>query len=111
MNLSLISQLKHITQLYKLGCVIIPCCDDTMLFNTNMINEVFELVNLCKLDQVQLKEIVQNSIEAIFDEDAKEALREEISKIKVVGDNVSELPASVEEVKSPEEVKVEVVDP
>lgn len=90
MNLSVMSQLKSIPNLYKLGATIIPCCDDTMLFNTNMINELFELVNLLQLNQLDIKEMYLKSIDAIFDDGCKEAIREEILKYKVKGEEAKE---------------------
>ena len=52
MKLSVMSQLSSVKTLHKLGAVIIPCCDDTMLFNTNMMIQLFELVNLLQLNQL-----------------------------------------------------------
>mmetsp|Transcript_25222 Transcript_25222/g.22359 ORF Transcript_25222/g.22359 Transcript_25222/m.22359 type:complete len:121 (+) Transcript_25222:722-1084(+) len=91
MNLSVMSQIISIPSLHKLGASIIPCCDDTMLFNTNMINETFELVNLLKLNQVELKSIMLKAVEAVFDEEVKNELREEIGKFKVEGENIEEV--------------------
>ncbi|CAI2372529.1 unnamed protein product [Moneuplotes crassus] len=77
MNLSTISQIKHIPTLHSMGCTIIPCCDDTMLFNTNMINETFELVNMLKLEEEELKSILNKGIDAIFDDEVKALLASE----------------------------------
>ena len=104
MNLSVMSQIKSIPILYKSGVSIIPCCDDTMLFNTNMINETFELVNLLKLTQVELKNIFLKAADAIFDEEVKEELKEKIWSFKVNESQVEEV--TDEEAKIVEEVKV-----
>ena len=74
-----------------------------MLFNTNMINETFELVNMLKLNQVELKQIQLNAVEAVFDETIKEELRNHIGKCKVEGEEVIEI--TNEEAKEFEEVK------
>ena len=90
MDLALYSQVKSIRTLYNLGVCIVPWWDDTMLFNTNMINELFEIVNMLKLDQQQIKSMILNSVNAIFDDTIKENIISKIKKIKITGEESKE---------------------
>lgn len=90
MNLQLINQNTNVKSLYEKGVTIIPCCDDTMLFNTNPLNETFELVNFLNLSELKLKTLMINAVDAIFDEDFKEKLRNDIQTILVKGEKLPE---------------------
>ena len=91
MGIASLSQLRSVPYLYNQGSVIIGCCDDTMLFNTNMINETFELVNMLKLSEGALKELMQRAVEAVFDEGVKEDLKRDIHKVRVNQDKTEEV--------------------
>lgn len=70
----------NVANLQKLGVTTIPCCDSTMIFNTNIVSELFEYVKLLKLTATELKERMAASVEAIFDETQKDRLREVYAK-------------------------------
>jgi adenosine deaminase len=86
MGLSVVSHIKSIPYLYRCGAKIIPCCDDTMLFNTNMINETFELVNMLNLSEVDIKNLILDAADAIFDTELQQTLKDDISKVKAEGE-------------------------
>jgi len=94
MQLAVLSQIKSIPYLYRCGAKIAPCCDDTMLFNTNMINETFELVNLLKLNESQLKQVMLDAADAIFDTSCLQKLKDEIEKVQITTEE-----AKTEEIK------------
>ena len=59
---------------------MVPCCDDTMFFNGNLVSETFEFVKVLHLSPEDIKEKMMEGVNAIFDEEAKEGLRERIEK-------------------------------
>lgn len=49
---------------------MIICCDDTLLFNTNISMELFEFAKAVKITEVSdLKELLIKNVDAIFYED------------------------------------------
>ena len=66
--------LTHITKLHAFGALIVPCCDDTMLFNTNMSSEIFELVKMLGVGKDEHKAMAVRAVEAVFDEGQRERL-------------------------------------
>lgn len=78
-----VSSLTHLSTLHKHGAVLVPCCDDTMLMNTNMVSEYFEFVKITKVNQKGLKEMVVKAVDAVFDNDVKEKLRDNIESFQV----------------------------
>ena len=60
---------------------LIVCCDDTLLFNTNLSQEFFEYSKAMKMkDLVQIKKFLIKNIDAIFldDDELKDRLKSEI---------------------------------
>ena len=47
--------LKHLVEFWKLKHNVIMCCDDTLLFNTNSSQELFEFAKAMKVDAQSLK--------------------------------------------------------
>lgn len=60
--------------------------DDVMLFTTDMTNEYFELVQAFNLTGEELKTLISNSIDHIFEQDEsfKKALKEKINNYKII---------------------------
>lgn len=54
-----------------------------VLFGTNLSNELFEYAKSFKLKPVDLKEMLIRNVDAIFDEDSKEWLRDIITNFRV----------------------------
>ena len=115
MGLSGIYELENVKSLYQkgnilfilalftlnmyIGCTIIPCWDDTMLFNTNAINETFELVNLLGLSELDLKTMMIKATDAIFDESVKQSVKSDIESITVRGEVKEEAKQTEEDEK------------
>merc|ERR1719375_693337 len=60
---------------------LIVCCDDTLLFNTNLSTEFFEYAKAMKMfDLTQIKKFAIKNIDAIFTDDdtLKEQMKSEI---------------------------------
>ena len=78
----LVSFLPHCKEFLKYdNAKLIICCDDTLLFNTNLSMELFEFVKSFEiLDKEKVKSLVANGIDAIFldDEDLKTKFKSEI---------------------------------
>ena len=68
---SLPTFLKHLQEFWRLEHNIIICCDDTLLFNTNISMELFEFAKAVKLfDASTLKKLLGRNMDAIFLDDA-----------------------------------------
>ena len=57
-----------------------------MLFNTNLINETFEVVNLLKLTELDLKNMMLKAAEAIFDHTVIDDIKKDIEMVTVAGE-------------------------
>mmetsp|Transcript_33534 Transcript_33534/g.51543 ORF Transcript_33534/g.51543 Transcript_33534/m.51543 type:complete len:126 (-) Transcript_33534:8-385(-) len=78
---SLASFLPHIKEfeMFKHNTVI--CCDDTLLFNTNLSMELFEFSKAVEqYDNASLKEKLIRNVDAIFydNDEYKQALKDEL---------------------------------
>jgi len=71
----LISMLPNIKQLHQLGSNFIVCCDDTMLFSTNISTELFEYATAFQSTGEKLKAMLLRNVDAIFDDESKEWLK------------------------------------
>lgn len=70
-----------------------------MLFNTNAINETFELVNLLGLSELDLKTMMIKATDAIFDESVKQSVKSDIESITVRGEVKEEAKQTEEDEK------------
>lgn len=70
-----------------------------MLFNTNAINETFELVNLLGLSELDLKTMMIKATDAIFDESVKQSVKSDIESIPVRGEVKEEAKQTEEDEK------------
>jgi len=76
--------LPHLKEFYKLTHNLIICCDDTMLFGTNISNELFEFGKAVKATIRDLKAQLERNVEAIFaDDESREWVKNKISKFPV----------------------------
>ena len=69
-----VGRLPHLKVLQDLNARFSICCDDTMLFSTNISTELFEYAKGFRLTGKQLKERMELACEAIFDDTQKEWL-------------------------------------
>ena len=53
-----------------------------VLFGTNLTNELFEYAKAFQLEPKEIKELLMRNIDAIFDDNCKEYLRETIGKYR-----------------------------
>jgi len=66
----LVSFLKHIHLFNKYNCNSVICCDDTLLFSTNISMELFEYFKAIKVfDNETIKQTMIQSVDAIFLDD------------------------------------------
>ncbi len=82
--------MKHLAEFFKLNHNVIICCDDTcklytltyfiVLFGNNSSQELFEFGKVVGHTPKELKALLIRNVEAIFDEESKEWLRNEIEK-------------------------------
>ena len=70
--------MKHIKWFNDHQHNVIICCDDTLLFGTNLANEMFEYAKGFGIEPKELKGLLLKNVDAIFDETAKESVRKEI---------------------------------
>jgi hypothetical protein len=76
--------LPHIHEFYALTHNLIICCDDTMLFGTNISNELFEFGKAVKETTRDLKALLERNVDAIFAcDETKEWVRGKISRFPV----------------------------
>ena len=76
--------LPHLKEFYNLTHNLIICCDDTMLFGTNIANELFEFGKAVKATTRDLKAQLERNVNVIFAEDeTREWVRKQISKFPV----------------------------
>lgn len=80
--------LPHLNDFWGHNHNLIICCDDTMLFGTNLSNELFEFAKAVKASTRDLKGLLEKNVEAIFasDDETKEWLRDKITKFPVYDD-------------------------
>jgi len=71
-----VNQLPQLQEFQRLNHNIIICCDDTMLFSTNHSSELFEYANGFKVTSQEAKDLLLRNVDAMFDDSAKEAIRE-----------------------------------
>ena len=73
--------LKHAQEFTRLDHNVIICCDDTLLFNTNLSMELFEFCKSFKIyDKEKIKQLLVRNVDAIFldDPEFKQSLKDEI---------------------------------
>ena len=68
--------MPHLAELMRLNHHIAICCDDTMLFSTNLSTEMFEFANAFQVNSSHLKALLLRNVDAIFDDSLKPWLRE-----------------------------------
>lgn len=62
--------LTHLQEFWRLEHNIVICCDDTLLFNTNLSMELFEFAKAVQLfDASTLKKLLARNLDAIFLDD------------------------------------------
>ncbi len=61
------------------------CCDDTMLFGTNIANEMFEFAKAVGATTGQLKKLLEKNAGAIFakDDETREWVKQQIGRFPV----------------------------
>lgn len=77
----LVQFLKHLQEFARLKHNMVVCCDDTLLFNTNLSAELFEFAKATKITEKEdLKQMLIRNVDAIFcqNEEYKNELRSEI---------------------------------
>ena len=63
----LVSFLKHLQEFSRLNHNLVICCDDTLLFNTNISAELFEYAKAIKeYDPEKIKDLLIRNVDAIF---------------------------------------------
>ena len=63
--------LPHLKEFYNLGHNLVICCDDTLLFSTNLSMEWFEFCKAVELtDTGKIKALIGRNLDAIFMPDA-----------------------------------------
>jgi len=80
---NLVGHLPHLKKLLELNHNFVICTDDTMLFSTNISTELFEFAKGFKVSTEDLKALLVRNVDAIFDEDCKGEIREQIEKYRV----------------------------
>ena len=76
--------LRHLKKLNELNANYTICCDDTMLFSSNLSTEMFEYANSFQKDSQHLKDQMVKGVDACFcDDKTKEWLRETIDRFKI----------------------------
>jgi len=65
----------HFIQYFKTKHPISLCTDDTVVFDTHLSAEYFNILKAFNLTQDEAKEIIKRSYECIFDDETKEKLR------------------------------------
>jgi adenosine deaminase len=75
--------MPHLQELVRLDHHIVICCDDTMLFSTNISTELFEFANAFQVTGKQLKAQLLRNVDAIFDDSLKPWLKEQIESYRV----------------------------
>ena len=69
-QVGLVEFLPHMHEFQKYKHNMIICCDDTLLFNTNISMELFEFAKAVKITEVSdLKELLIKNVDAIFYDD------------------------------------------
>ena len=79
----LVQFLKHLQEFARLKHNMIVCCDDTLLFNTNISAELFEFAKATQLHEKEdIKQMLIRNVEAMFcqDEEFKEEFKKEIKE-------------------------------
>jgi adenosine deaminase len=71
--------MPHLQSFYAKGSNIAVCCDDTMLFSTHHSTEYFEFANAVDAGPKEFEAILLKNVDAIFDESAKDWLRETLA--------------------------------
>ena len=77
----LVSFLKHLKEFSRLNHNLVICCDDTLLFNTNISAELFEYAKAVGLYELEdLKAMLIRNVDAIFldGDEFKDELKAEI---------------------------------
>jgi adenosine deaminase len=80
--------LPHLKELYSLKHNLVICCDDTMLFGTNISNEMFEFAKAVNATTADLKQLLLRNAEgALFamDEETRLWVRQQIERFPVRG--------------------------
>ena len=72
----IVNKMAHLIELVEIDHNIIICCDDTMLFSTNLSSEMFEFANGFQVSSSELKARLLQNVDAIFDESGKDWLYE-----------------------------------
>ena len=75
---NLVPFLPHLKEFAKYNHNMIVCCDDTLLFNTNISMELFEYAKAVGMfDKEELKALATRNVDAIFydDEEYKDYLK------------------------------------
>lgn len=75
---NLVTHLPHLKKLHLLDHNFIICTDDTMLFSTNISTELFEYSKAFDVSSEELKALLIENVEAIFDESCKDWLKAKI---------------------------------
>lgn len=79
----IVNKMPHLIELVELNHNTIICCDDTMLFSTNISSEMFEFANGFQVTSTQLKDLLLRNVDAIFDDSVKPWLREQIKNYRI----------------------------
>lgn len=79
----LVNQMPHLRELVELNHNIIICCDDTMLFSTNLSSEMFEFANGFQVTSNEVKSLLLRNVDAIFDDSLKGWLRDQIESYRI----------------------------
>ena len=83
--------MKHLAEFFQLDHNVVLCCDDTrkrstihpaVLFGNNLSQELFEFAKVVGHSPQQLKQLLVRNAEAIFDEESKAWLKEQIEKFR-----------------------------
>lgn len=80
--------LPHLHEFYSLNHNLVICCDDTMLFGTNISLEMFEFAKAVKASTSDLKSLLtRNAEKALFakDEETREWVKQQIARFPVRG--------------------------